>query len=65
VVIIGIWMEHHLLLGPAYHGHAEGFPLGIFDILVALGFFGLLALAVTGYLRQFPELLQNHSGGDA
>lgn len=64
-VIIGIWMEHHLLLGPAYHGRAEGFPLGIYDILVALGFFGLLALAVTGYLRQFPELLENHTGGDA
>ena len=63
VVITGIWMEHHLLLGPAYHDPARGFPLGIYDILVALGFFGLLALAVTGYLRQFPELLQENAGG--
>jgi Ni/Fe-hydrogenase subunit HybB-like protein len=65
VVITGMWMEHHLLLGPAYHHNAENFPLGIYDLLVALGFFGLLAMAITGYLRQFPELLQNNAGGDA
>ena len=63
MVITGIWMEHHLLLGPAYHGHTDGFPLGIYDILVAIGFFGLLAMAVTVYLRQFPELLQVDTGG--
>lgn len=65
VVITGIWMEHHLLLGPAYHHNPGSFPLGIYDILVALGFVGLLAMAVTGYLRQFPELLQNNAEGDA
>ena len=63
VVIAGIWLEHHLLIGPAYHHHAASLPLGFVDVLVALGFLGLLALAVTGYLRQFPELLENNAGG--
>ena len=58
------WLEHHLLIGPAYHHHATSLPIGFADVLVALGFVGLLALAVTGYLRQFPELLQNDAGGD-
>jgi Ni/Fe-hydrogenase subunit HybB-like protein len=63
VVISGIWLEHHLLIGPAYHHHAASLPLGFVDVLVALGFLGLLALAITGYLRQFPELLENSAGG--
>jgi len=63
VVISGIWLEHHLLIGPAYHHHAASLPLGFVDVLVALGFLGLLALAVTSYLRQFPELLENSAGG--
>ncbi len=65
VVISGIWLEHHLLLGPAYHHQAVGFPIGLADILVAVGFFGLLALAVTGYLQQFPETHQIDTGGEA
>ncbi|CAD7844819.1 MAG: Putative uncharacterized protein TTHA1760 [Olavius algarvensis Delta 4 endosymbiont] len=63
VVISGMWLEHHLLIGPAYHHHATSLPLGFTDVLVALGFVGLLALAVTSYLRQFPELLQDNTGG--
>jgi hypothetical protein len=27
---------------------------------VAVGFFGLLAAAVTGYFKQFPELLKSN-----
>ncbi|MCG6894108.1 MAG: hypothetical protein LJE65_10915 [Desulfobacteraceae bacterium] len=57
-VITGIWLEHFLLLGPAFqHGSAAGLPFSILDPLMALGFFGLMALALTGFLRQFPELL--------
>jgi hypothetical protein len=63
VVICGIWLEHHLLIGPAYNHHAASLPLGFADVLVGLGFLGLLALTVTGYLRQFPELLETSAGG--
>jgi hypothetical protein len=58
MVIIGIWLEHFLLLGPVYYPSATRLPLSWVDGLTALGFLGLLALCVTVYLRQFPELLQ-------
>ncbi len=57
-VMTGIWLEHYLLLGPSFHHHAQHIPLGWVEAAVAVGFFGLLAAAVTVYFKQFPELLQ-------
>ena len=57
-VMIGIWLEHYLLLGPAFHHHAQSIPLGWVEAAIGVGFFGLLAAAVTGYFNQFPELLR-------
>ncbi|MEE4609401.1 MAG: hypothetical protein V2L15_10980, partial [Desulfobacteraceae bacterium] len=55
--IIAIWLEHFLLLGPAlFHGAAR-LPVGLGDVLVGLGFTGLLALALSRYLNAFPELV--------
>jgi Ni/Fe-hydrogenase subunit HybB-like protein len=56
-VLAGIWLEHYLLLGPAFHPHVRHLPLGWLEAVMAVGFFGLLAAAVTAYFRQFPELL--------
>lgn len=56
-VMVGIWLEHYLLLGPAFHHHAHHLPLGWVEVAVAVGFFGLLATAVTGYFKKLPELL--------
>ncbi len=61
--ILGIWLEHLLLLGPAYHRQAVSLPLDFADVLVAMGFFGLLAASVTTYFRIFPEILHTHSPG--
>lgn len=57
VVIAGMWMEHFLLLEPAFNRHAASLPLSWVDGMVALGFLGLLMTAVSFYLRQFPEVL--------
>ena len=59
-VMIGIWLEHYLLLGPAFHHHAHHLPLGWVEVAVGVGFFGLLAIAVTSYFKNFPELLNNN-----
>ena len=56
-VIIGIWLEHLLLLGPALSHNSDSIPLGFSDGLIFLGFFGLMTLAVTYFLRRFPELV--------
>lgn len=57
-VMAGIWLEHYLLLGPAFNHHVHHLPLGWVEIAVAVGFFGLLAAAVTGYFKQFPEIIE-------
>ena len=56
-VIIGIWFEHLLLLGPALSHHATELPLGVTDVLISLGFLGLLAFAVSNFIRIFPEMV--------
>ena len=58
IILAGMWLVHLLLLGPALNHHATSIPLGITDVLITMGFFGLMAFAVSGYLKQFPELLR-------
>jgi Ni/Fe-hydrogenase subunit HybB-like protein len=57
LVIIGLWLEHLLLLGPALNHNAPALPLGFSDGLISLGFLGLMALAITVFLGRFPELI--------
>jgi hypothetical protein len=62
IVIIGIWLEHLLLLGPSLSHTARGLPLGISDMLISLGFFGLMLMAIYFAFKQFPELAQVDQG---
>jgi hypothetical protein len=57
VVIIGMWFEHLLLLGPALSHNADTIPVEITDGLISLGFLGLMMMAVKYYLKRFPELV--------
>jgi Ni/Fe-hydrogenase subunit HybB-like protein len=57
LVIIGMWLEHFLLLAPALYPDTHSLPLSWIDLGVGLGFLGLLTAAVTLYVEQFPELL--------
>ena len=61
VVIMGIWLEHLLLVGPALNHHALSLPLGLTDGLIFLGFLGLISLAVMYFLNLFPELLRGET----
>jgi hypothetical protein len=60
VVIIGIWFEHLLLLGPALSHHADSIPLGISDGLISLGFLGLMMISIAYFIRRFPEIVQTN-----
>ena len=55
LAIIGIWLEHFLLLGPAFSHGATDLPLGLSDVLIFLGFLGLMVLSVGWFMRTFPE----------
>jgi len=63
VVIMGIWLEHLLLVGPALNHHASALPLGLADGLIFLGFLGLIALAIAFFLNLFPELVRVEATG--
>jgi len=54
VVLFGIWLEHLLLVGPLLNPRVTSLPLGLTDGLISLGFLGLMALALNGFLTQFP-----------
>ena len=57
VVIVGMWLEHHLLIAPSMgHGHGT-IGLGVSDALISLGFLGLMAFALAFYLKIFPEIV--------
>jgi hypothetical protein len=55
IVIVGIWLEHLLLLGPALNHEAHAIPLSVSDGLISLGFLGLMVIAVGYFLNVFPE----------
>ena len=55
IVIVGIWLEHLLLLGPALSHDVQSIPLNLSDGLISLGFLGLMAIAVGYFLKVFPE----------
>jgi Ni/Fe-hydrogenase subunit HybB-like protein len=57
MVLVGIWLEHYLLLGPALNPRTDSIPINFADILIALGFLSLMALAVRFALARFPELI--------
>ena len=58
IVIIGMWLEHFLLVAPAFFPKTTSLPLSWIDVGLTLGFLGLLVAALIYYLKQFPELLQ-------
>jgi len=57
VVLVGIWLEHLLLIGPALAGHDGGLPLGIWDAGMFLGFLGIMAWALILFHSRYPEIV--------
>jgi hypothetical protein len=63
VVIVGMWLEHYLLLAPALGGaESTVLPLSWADPVISLAFLGIMILVVLGYLNQFPETLEPVEG---
>lgn len=62
-VLTGLWIEHFLLLAPCYLEHDPGlFLIGISGIIITIGFFALLMIALIFYFKEFPELLNQDTG---
>ena len=56
VVIVGLWLERFILVSPSLWRGA-GVPLGILEILITAGMFGLFVVCYTSFLRTFPVLV--------
>ncbi|MCF8069276.1 MAG: hypothetical protein K9L30_11885 [Desulfobacterales bacterium] len=55
VILGGIWLEHVLLLGPILS--PSGFNVGITEILISFGFFGMMAMAIYLYINRFGKVI--------
>jgi len=61
--IVGMWLEHLLLVGSPLSHPVHSLPLGVSDVVISLGFLGLMLMAVTYFLREFPELARLEGEG--
>jgi len=55
IILIGYWLERFILVAPTYW-KGEGLPIGIPEVGIGAGFFGMLGLSVTLFLSRVPIL---------
>ena len=55
IAFVGMWLERFILVAPSLW-HEDGMPLGILELLITIGVFGLFIFCYTGFLRAFPVL---------
>jgi len=62
-VLAGLWIEHFLLLGPSFLAHDPAvFPIGVGELIIALGFLGLFSISILAEFKELPEALKTNSG---
>ena len=54
VILSGVWIERHVLVMPSLH--PESVWLGLPEVGVGLGFLGLFAISVQGFLAKYPAV---------
>jgi hypothetical protein len=55
VIMMGMWLERFILVVPSLWKHG-GIPVGVTEVLVTAGFFGLMGLSITAFLQRVPLL---------
>ncbi len=54
-ILIGVWLEKFLLVTPSLV-KGKSLPLGIFEVLITIGWLGLFAFCVCSFLQKYPVL---------
>jgi len=54
-ILIGIWLEKFLLVTPSLV-KSKSLPLGIFEVLITMGWIGLFTFCVCSFLQKYPVL---------
>ncbi len=55
VVLVGMWLERFILVAPSTW-KGEGIPLGLLEVLITAGFFGVVGLSIATFLKRVPLL---------
>jgi Ni/Fe-hydrogenase subunit HybB-like protein len=55
VILVGMWLERFLLVVPSLW-QGQTLPLGLIELLISMGFFGIMAMCVLLFLRKYPML---------
>jgi len=55
VILAGMWLERLLLVAPALW-KGRTLPLGVMEVMITLGFLGLVSLCTLWFLKKFPVL---------
>jgi hypothetical protein len=55
-ILIGTWLEKFLLVTPSL-SKSKSLPLGIFEVLITLGWLGLFGFCVFHFLEKYPVLV--------
>jgi len=55
LILIGMWLERFLLIAPSIWKGPQ-MPLGLLELLITVGFFGLIGLCIVFFLTRFPLL---------
>ena len=55
IILVGMWLERFILVAPSIW-KGQGIPIGLLEVLITAGFFGVMGLSITFFLRRVPLL---------
>jgi len=55
IILVGMWLERFILVAPSIW-KGQGIPIGLLEVLITAGFFGIMGLSIIFFLRRVPLL---------
>jgi Ni/Fe-hydrogenase subunit HybB-like protein len=55
IILVGMWLERFILVAPSIW-KGQGIPIGLLEVLITAGFFGIMGLSIIFFLRRVPWL---------
>jgi Ni/Fe-hydrogenase subunit HybB-like protein len=55
IILAGMWLERFILVAPSIW-KGQGVPIGLLEVLITAGFFGIMGLSIIIFLKRVPLL---------
>ena len=55
IILAGMWLERFILVAPSIW-KGQGIPIGLLEVVITAGFFGIMGLSIIFFLRRVPLL---------